>query len=440
MLKSGLQLDRRQVLGGLAGIGVLGFTPLAAMTATGATVAETTRMKLYFDDAEFDGQLQRTAAAAYSGAADLGEMMVAAGKVTPGDNDSWWTAWSEVAARAESSAKDSASGAHVASAAGAWLRASEYWRQAIFFIRHDLNDERLQEGWRRHRAAFRAALPLLPSPATIVEVPFGEARMTGYLIRPAADDLPRPTVILPAGFDSTAEAAYSFTGTMAIAHGMNAFCFEGPGQGGMLYADRIPMRPDFEAVLPPVVDWLLAQGGVDPKSLVLVGRSFGGYLAPRAAAHEPRLAALVCDPGQYDFVSRMVPGMIDAATWAKVLAKDSQVDEKLEQMLKGPGKLEYFGSRMATQGAKTVGDFLRLQPEYTLDGHAELIRCPTLVVDCEGDFASQGDKLSAALTCEKTLLKLSADSGAAGHCGGMGQLVWERAVFDWIDTALARRG
>ena len=76
---------------------------------------------------------------------------------------------------------------------------------------------------------------------------------------------------------------------------------------------------------------------------------------------------------------------------------------------------------MATQGAKTVGDFLRLQPLYTLEGHAGLIKCPTLVVDCEGDFASQGDKLYAALTCEKKLLKLDADSGAGGHCGGLGQ-------------------
>ena len=158
--------------------------------------------------------------------------------------------------------------------------------------------------------------------ATIVELPFGGGTMTGYLMRPPGPAAPRPTIVLPSGYNSTAEAGYAGSAWMALGHGMNAFSFEGPGQGGMLYRDRVPMRPDFEAVLPTVVDWLLRQDGVDPKKLVLVGRSFGGYLAPRAAAHEPRLAALVCDPGQYDFVSRMVPGMIDPATWAKVLAKD----------------------------------------------------------------------------------------------------------------------
>ncbi len=397
-------------------------------------------MKLYFDDAEFDGQLKRTAAAAYARSADLGEMLVAAAKVTPGDNDSWFTAWSGLAARAEADAGSSAAAGHGASAACAFLRATEYWRQAIFFIRHDLDDARLQDGWKRHVAAFRAALPLLPNRTTIAELPFGGGTMTGYLMRPAGPPRPRPTILLPAGFDATAEAGYAASAFMALAHDMNAFIFEGPGQGGMLYRDRVPMRPDFETVLPGVVDWLLAQDGVDPAALVLVGRSFAGYLAPRAAAHEPRLAALVCDPGQYDFVSRIVPGMLDAATWAKVLAKDLAVDEKLEHMLDPPGKREYLGARMATQGAKSVGDFLRLQPLYSLEGHAGLIRCPTLVVDCEGDFASQGDRLYEELTCNKTMLKLPADSGAGGHCGGLGQLVWERAVFDWIGEVLAPRG
>jgi dienelactone hydrolase len=272
---------------------------------------------------------------------------------------------------------------------------------------------------------------------TIAEVPFGAGTMTGYLMRPPGPVVPRPTIILPSGFDSTAEAGYSASAWMALGHQMNAFTFEGPGQGSMLYQDRIPMRPDFEAALVPAVDWVLGEDGVDAKKLVLVGRSFSGYLAPRGAAHEPRLAALVCDPGQYDFVSRM-PG-IDAATWAKVLAKDPATDAELQKLLDDPRRLEWFGARMATQGATTVGDFLRLQPSYTLEGHAQLIPCPTLIVEGEGDFASQSDKLYAALPeGEKTFIKLSLDSGASGHTGGLGQLVWERVVYDWIDGILAR--
>ena len=47
-------------------------------------------MKLYFDDADFDAQLQRTASAAYSGSADLGEALATAARIKPGDPASWF--------------------------------------------------------------------------------------------------------------------------------------------------------------------------------------------------------------------------------------------------------------------------------------------------------------------------------------------------------------
>jgi hypothetical protein len=401
-------------------------------------------MKLYYDNADYDAQLQRTFAAVCSGAADPGEALVAASRAKAGDGDGWHAAWSAAAERAEARAQ--AAGDHRESATGAWLRAMEYWRQSLFYIRGDLDDPRLQAGWKRHRATFRAALALMPFASTIAAIPFGGAAMTGYLLRQPGSSAGRPTVILFPGFDSTAESAYSETAWMALARGMNVFMFEGPGQGGMLYVDRIPMRPDFEAVLTPAVDWLVAQADIDPAKLVLVGRSLGGYLGPRGASGEHRLAALVCDPGQYEFVSRvramlskLLPEVPGEDAWARIVAADPAVDGLLEQALEVPAMQEMLAPRMTTQGARSVGDFLRMQAGYTLEGRAKLIRCPTLVVDCEGDFASQSDMLYADLTCEKKLLKLGAESGAGGHCGGMGQQVWAGAVFPWIADTLAWR-
>src|SRR5258708_14430944 len=109
MRSAGMHVGRRQVVGGMVGLGMLGLAPRRAVAAAEQLTKTVTRMKFYFDDPEFDGQLQRTATAAYSGSADLGEMLVAAAKVKPGDNDSWWTAWSEMAERAEGAANDSAS-------------------------------------------------------------------------------------------------------------------------------------------------------------------------------------------------------------------------------------------------------------------------------------------------------------------------------------------
>src|ERR1700692_3300276 len=114
----------------------------------------------------------------------------------------------------------------------------------------------------------------------------------------------------------------------------------------MLYEYGVPMRPDFESVVSPVINWLLEQPGVDPKGLVLLGRSFAGYLAPRAASFEHRLAALVCDPGQVECVSRIVPAMFDQAAWARILAADSEMETALQRRLEDPRKREWYGARM----------------------------------------------------------------------------------------------
>lgn len=397
-------------------------------------------MKFILEDAEMDAQLQRTAAATYSGSADLGEALAAARRVKPGDAGSWFDEWSALAERTAQSAHVSAHQGDGVTAAKAYLRATEYWRQAIFFVRDNLEDERLQRGWRAHRAAFREALKLLPWDNTIAEIPLAGARMTAYLLRPQADAALRPTVLLPCGFDSTAESGYAATAYMALARGYNALLWDGPGQGGMLYEQRIPMRPDFEAVLTPVIDWLVSQPGVSPEGLVLMGRSFAGYLAPRAAATEPRLAALVCDPGQVEFVSRIVPKMFSEEEWARIGSADPEIDRVLQQQLDNPRQRGFFAPRMTTFGTSSVGEFLRMQKLFSAEEAASKIKCPTLVTEGEGDFASQSVKLFELLTCEKRLHRFTDAEGAGGHCSGLGATLWEGVVFDWLAEVLARRG
>jgi hypothetical protein len=50
-------------------------------------------MRLYFEDEDFDGQLQRSIGKADSGMANVGECLTIASRVTPGDRQSWYQAW-----------------------------------------------------------------------------------------------------------------------------------------------------------------------------------------------------------------------------------------------------------------------------------------------------------------------------------------------------------
>jgi pimeloyl-ACP methyl ester carboxylesterase len=401
-------------------------------------------VKILLDDADMDAQLGRTMIAVSAEAADLGEVMTTAARVTDGDYDSWFTEWSATAEVAQALADEALSGGHVVTARKAYLRASEYWRQSFFFLRRDVDDERLQLAWRRHRATFRAALPLLDCHAVTAEIPFDGVTMSGYLFRPADADTPRPTVLAPCGFDSTAEAGYVATGYMALPRGYNFFVFEGPGQGGTLYEHGRPFRPDFEVPFAEAFRWLLDQDGVHPHAVIVMGRSFGGYLGPRAAAFESRVAALVADPGQYDFASRIGVfakglGYDDPEDFlARLTAADQALDAELQKLISSPRDAEWYGSRMAAMGTTTVGDFLRKQLTFSLDGIAGDIHCPTLLTEGEGDFASQGELLFENLKCERRLTTFSEAEGAGGHCEGLGSTLFEGYAFDWLDRILGR--
>jgi pimeloyl-ACP methyl ester carboxylesterase len=269
-----------------------------------------------------------------------------------------------------------------------------------------------------------------------VSIPFDPVPLNGYLFRPdGGHPAPRPTVLFPAGFDSTCEEMYKYGVHGALAMGWNAVSWDGPGQGGQLIEHGVTMRPDFEVVVNAVMEWTVHHPAVSPERVAMVGRSLGGYLAPRGASAEPRLRALVCDPGQFDFTSRFV-SMFSPEDWQRVLDADPTMDAQLEGFLGDERSREFYGSRMAAMGAGTFGHWLRLLTTYTLEGRAELITCPTLVTEGEGDFASQSQILFGALTCPKSYRAFTAAEGAGGHCEGMGQQLWLDTVGSWLSDQL----
>jgi hypothetical protein len=75
-------------------------------------------VKLYFDDQNFDGQLQRVVGKADAGMANVGECLVIASGITPGDRDSWYRAWSQFGLRLVEQADSAMAAGHSVSARG----------------------------------------------------------------------------------------------------------------------------------------------------------------------------------------------------------------------------------------------------------------------------------------------------------------------------------
>jgi alpha-beta hydrolase superfamily lysophospholipase len=282
---------------------------------------------------------------------------------------------------------------------------------------------------------------LLDPPAEPVEIPYEGTTMPGYLFRAASSDRPRRTLIMNNGSDGPVTSIWPPLSAGGVARGYNVLIFDGPGQQSMLFERGVPFRHDWEHVITPVVDFLLARSDVDPAQLVLYGISQGGYWVPRALAFEHRIAAAIADPGVFDAFE----------PWSK------NVPPELLQLLDSGDKQDFdrfFGAGMqsATPAerqnwewrAKPYGlhspfDVFTAARQYNLADVADQITTPLLITDPEGEqfWPGQSRRLFDSLRNTRQLIAFTAGEGADRHCEPMARSLLEQHMFDWLDETLA---
>ncbi|HEX3791952.1 MAG TPA: alpha/beta fold hydrolase [Pseudonocardiaceae bacterium] len=394
-------------------------------------------MKFLFDNESFSFETLRAAGFANYDGADLGEILATTREIEDGDEASWLRAWQATARRVEQRAEQSLAAGHRVSAREALLRASNYYRTAEFFRRAEpATDPEAIELSRRSRATFAAAVALFDTPVHTVTIPYEDTTLPGYLFLVDDSGTARPTVIYNNGYDSTAEESYFAVAAAALRRGYNVLAFDGPGQGAALREQGLVFRPDWEAVLTPVVDFALTR-----PEIALFGYSLGGYLVARAGAFEHRVAALVLDDGVHDFFGafeRVMPPFL--ISWI-IEGRDEVTNPILAMLAAGDTNVRWaLDNGIWAMGADSAADYVRRTRAYTLAGVADRIDCPTLILDAEQDqfFRGQPQELRKALTAPTTLITLTEADGAGEHChaGAMSQL--HREMFDWLDDTLGR--
>ncbi|WP_329581807.1 alpha/beta hydrolase [Kitasatospora sp. NBC_01250] len=398
-------------------------------------------MRFLFEDESFSFEALRAAGFANDGGADLGEVVTAARNIPEGDEEAWLREWRSTAERVHAIGNRALATGHRVSAREALLRASNYYRTAEFYRRDDPADDpevKLLSGLSRE--TFATAASLMDTPVEAVRIPYEDTSLPGYLFLVDDSGTPRPTVVFTSGFDSTLEEAYFVIGAAALRRGYNVLAYDGPGQGAALREQGMVFRPDWEAVVTPVVDYALTRPEIAPDRLVLLGYSLGGYLVARAAAHDHRLAALVLDDGLYSFGqahTRFMPPFL----WDWVQSgRDDLANPVLNLLMRTSTQLRWaLRNGVWTFGATSPADYVRRTTDYTLDGVAHLIDCPTLVLDAENDqfFHGQPQEVQAALTCPHTLITLPEAEGAGEHCHMGAMARFQQLTFDWLDTTLS---
>lgn len=393
-------------------------------------------MHVVFDtDESFSFETLRALGYAVYGGADVGEVLTTAQRIAPGDGESWYREWRALADRVADTAEACASAGHPVSANGAYLRASNYYRTAEFFLRDDpTHDPRVADTSARAIETFRSA-PDVQTQWAQVRIAYEGVHLDGYYLNVTGDE-PGPTLLAHGGFDSTVEEMYFTVGEAARRYGWNCLIFEGPGQGSALRHHGLTFRHDWEAVVTPVVDFALTLPGVDPDRLALLGMSMGGYLAPRAAAYEHRLAACVA----YDGVISMADAMPKtAAPESDPEQRAAEMDVMIAHRADAPTSLRWvLSNAMWVFGVATGRELLDEAAKYDLTEVAGLVSCPTLVCDAEDDqfFQGQPARLYAALNCPKTFAAFTSAEGAGEHCHEGALTLFHQRMFDWLDDTL----
>ncbi len=397
-------------------------------------------MRLVFKDPTFSFELLRTLSYAPYGGADIGECLMTASRIQEGDFESWHQEWTRTARRVHAWADEALAGGQRISAREAYLRASNYYRTAEFFLHGHPEDPRVLSTWGHSRSTFRQAVKLMDIPVEQVAIPYKGTALTGYFYQADRSLKPRPTLLVHGGYDSTGEELYLLVAAAAIQRGYHCLTFEGPGQGALIREQHLPFRPDWEKVATPVVNYLMTRPEVDSTRIALMGISLGGFLAARAAAFEHRLAALITDDGVYTY---HFSESARAVTRVAALFGRSVAQYTLKQVMhRKPGIRWAIENGMFTFQVGSIWELIDATALWSLEGVANQITCPTLVCQAEGDhfFAGQPEMLYGALTCPKTLMRFTAEDGAEEHCQMGALLLGNHRIFEWLETTLNLNG
>ena len=358
-------------------------------------------MQFLFDDESFSFETLRAAGFAAYGGADLGEVLVTAAAITGGDEASWHRAWKATAERVQEIGEQARAAGHRVSAREALLRASNYYRAAEFYLRENPASHPEVTALSAQARETFAAASLLDTPAETVSIPYEGTTLPGYLFLADDSGTPRPAVIYVNGYDSTAEESWFAVAAAALRRGYNVLAFDGPGQGAALREQKLVFRPDWEAVVTPVIDYAVTRPEIDAGKITLFGYSLGGYLVARAAAFDHRVAALILDDGIYDFRTAFTRALTPfLASWIAD-GRDEEAVPALSLLTTVNTSVRWaMNNGVWAFGASSYANLVRKSARYTLDGIADQITVPTLVMDAENDQFLKGEpqKVRQALT------------------------------------------
>lgn len=344
----------------------------------------------YFpDNYMWSYQVVRMFSQSLFGGGEVNEILEAASRIKVGDRESFHQAWIESGQKTLTAANLSMDNNHIETARAAFLRASNYYRMAEFFLPPE--DKRKIPTYLKAVELFRIGAEMLENPPQTIQIPYEGSYLPGYFF-PVKGQSNGPLVIMFGGLDSTAEELYFGPAQLLNERGISLLAVDGPGQGGALRLNQIHSRYDYDVAGTACYEWAIANLDVDPERIGVMAVSMGGYMAARSAAMEPRFKACAIWGAVYDY-NYTWDHRPDDHPLAKILA-------------------HVVGADNMTEARKKLDRF-------NLRGVAEKIKVPTYIIHGEDDrqnVVKHAYDLYNDLTCERTLKIVPKSSTGSAHC------------------------
>ena len=326
----------------------------------------------------------------------------------------WKQEWSAMADRVAAVGDTADAEGRKITAGNQYMRAANYYYSAERFI--PPGDEKMAM-YRKALRCWTAALERLHPEIERVEVPYEGKSLPAYFLRAPGPGRKR-TVVLFDGMDNAKEMSVIFAGLDFAKRGINTLAIDGPGQSEALRLRQIVSRPDYEVAGRAAYDWVAAQPEVDPKRVSVMGYSFGGYHAPRVAGMDKRYAGCVA---------------LGAMLW-DLHAWQAEIKARLAADARS-SFTSNFQFRWVI-GAPDNATALEWAKKFSLDGIAQKIECPVLILHGENDrvvpLAEAKTLYEKVGSKNKTLRIFTAEEGGTEHCQVDNRQLGIDVVGDWI--------
>jgi hypothetical protein len=387
-----------------------------------------------FSDADFDFEARVALGRVAAGVGDTGLVLAVLDQVTDGDRQSWFGAWSAMAAELASRGHAAVRAGHWQTASWALLTAAEFYAKALVVIDGLADQSVLMPTFRTYQRCWESFVDASQGRIARVQVPYEGTTLPGYLLRPDDTRTPRPTLVMINGSDGALSGLFGEGAAAALQRGWNAFLFDGPGQQSMLFERGVPFRPDWEAVLTPVIDALAGRSDVDAAALTGYGVSQGGYWITRAVAFEHRLAAAVTDPGVVDvssgWTANLPPALLDLLRTGQ---KDA-FNAAFAGVGENPELARTLAFRSRPYGITDWFDLFTEVQKYQVRDVAAQITTPLMILDPSDEqfFPGQPRQLYDLLPGKKKITEFTRAQGANFHCQPMGRQLTHTQMLDWL--------